>query len=667
MEYAILIGINAYRDRPLRGCVNDVLDMKTILDKQLQAIDVTIFTATINSSDVDQFGIVEDEKSWPTFLNVTRAIRQLKEKARAGDSVYIHYSGHGTCNAPDEDPNVDETNRYTGDLALALLDENDVGQVKLWPGSRLAGSINAMVSNGVTVTVVLDCCFSAAVYRHKDEPEVRYFPHNAKAGWKTGIEDDDEIKAIESEMRLVSMEPSWLVHPKGYSILAACGPHENAAEIKDRGEVYGKLSFFLCDLVKWYGLQRKQTRIYNHVRAKFWEHTGRYQQVPVLYGNKGQNFFGRPPQRAVLGHTKSETTETEVTVIPVVKSGHAGLQMLAGKAHGIDDEDEVVLYPSHVSDHSVSPIIVKVGKADAVTSILDLRNVESADIDSVSWVAEPKTRKSLYKFPVYLDPTLEHMDEWRASLSQVSIKEYDPNGGDPFHFHVRLRHDIDQDAGRYEILDASGQQFANMPPLDGHTEIKHVVAILKHLVKYQMVRELKNCDVLEQAVFQKDFDVFLTTRSGEKYQPGKLLHLREPTHKSYTFEIHVKNNSTRDLYVYFYALGPLWEVGHIHHATLEVVPPPSVIKEKHGMVFDPTFSRKLRTVAPEALRDAGIRECDDIVKVFVTSRPTSFDLLELPVVGLLRNDKSTTRSSQDAKKEPEQWAAFNFPIRTVFK
>ena len=54
----------------------------------------------------------ETPELWPTYGNVTSSLKEMSSRAKAGDFIYIHYSGHGT-RIP---------NSSTGDLALVLLE-----------------------------------------------------------------------------------------------------------------------------------------------------------------------------------------------------------------------------------------------------------------------------------------------------------------------------------------------------------------------------------------------------------------------------------------------------------------------------------------------------------------------------------------------------------------
>ena len=86
---ALLIGINRYRipGADLRGCVNDVKNMRQVL--------------------TDLYGFKVNDVTTLTDLAATTtamqaAIGKLVTGARAGDVLLLHYSGHG-ANVPDSD------------------------------------------------------------------------------------------------------------------------------------------------------------------------------------------------------------------------------------------------------------------------------------------------------------------------------------------------------------------------------------------------------------------------------------------------------------------------------------------------------------------------------------------------------------------------------------
>ena len=84
---ALLIGVNEYRiaGANLRGCVNDVLNIERTLLKYFE------FPATAIKKLVD---------SQATKKKIEAGITALFKGAKAGDILFLHYSGHGS-NTPD--------------------------------------------------------------------------------------------------------------------------------------------------------------------------------------------------------------------------------------------------------------------------------------------------------------------------------------------------------------------------------------------------------------------------------------------------------------------------------------------------------------------------------------------------------------------------------------
>ncbi len=154
-RHAILIGINSYMVKPLRGCVRDVLEMKEYLSTKRTLVDVQLFTAT--ATEGPNIGTPTEElKLWPTYENINRSLAQVTSRANPGDFVYIHYSGHGTRIRASQD----SSSTHTGDVALSLIERVDGSRIRYLRGVELAHSIKNMLAKGLVVTVVLDWCFS---------------------------------------------------------------------------------------------------------------------------------------------------------------------------------------------------------------------------------------------------------------------------------------------------------------------------------------------------------------------------------------------------------------------------------------------------------------------------------------------------------------------------
>lgn len=76
----------------LRGCANDVVRMQGLLTEYFNFSEENI---TIMRDDVKH----GDPTLIPTKANMTQQIRQFAEGAKSGDSLFFHFSGHGSQQA----------------------------------------------------------------------------------------------------------------------------------------------------------------------------------------------------------------------------------------------------------------------------------------------------------------------------------------------------------------------------------------------------------------------------------------------------------------------------------------------------------------------------------------------------------------------------------------
>ena len=629
--YAILIGINAYRKKPLRGSVQDVQNIKACLEGAVGLVDIRMFTAT-GDNELESTSSNEDPKLWPTDNNIRNAFEEVIQSAKAGDSVYVHYSGHGTR----ERPNERSYNKSTGDLALVVLSgEAQKPEKYLW-GRSLAYLLNAMVKKGLVVTLVLDCCFSASIYR--TNPCVRFLAYDPEMGSIAQSEPDwkfHDCPFESSTSRDVSMLPNWLINPEKYAILVACGPHEEAGEIEfPNGKILGTLSHFLVKVLKEDGgVGNSVNHIYERLRAEFRSEGVR--ESPVLYGNKGQSFLGQ----AILGNvTKS---------VIVNKKPDGSLELQVGLAQGVGVGDQFTLYPSGISRYVGQRDcgIARVIRARAFTSDVEEINTHSTP-DRGRWMARSLSQRSLRKYAVRLSAQLLQIDELQLALDKRSLDSHSDAERHSFSFELTLNSN-----GGYEIHDESGQANASMPVfLSSGARVDEIGNTLEHLARFKLVKDLINAT--SAAPFQNAFEVHITYQ-GKSFGPGCFIEVNDGK----TVEMVMINRGASDLFLSTYDLGPSWQVENIEKATFMVM----AAREDDGYIRREI--RKLRMRVPDNMRER-YGSCSDIVKVFVTSRPTSFDFLELPRLGEPARMDKIDRT--DGNNCPEgDWAGLSFHIRTV--
>lgn len=140
---AVLIGINyvGQEGDELSGCHNDVENMKTYLKSKhgFQERHMSI--------------LMDDGKHKnPTFENIMDAYSLIVRRSKPGDSVFLHFSGHGSRV---EDQNNDEDDGY--DETLLPVDYLEAGQIV---DDDLCNLLVKGMSKGVLATALFDCCHS---------------------------------------------------------------------------------------------------------------------------------------------------------------------------------------------------------------------------------------------------------------------------------------------------------------------------------------------------------------------------------------------------------------------------------------------------------------------------------------------------------------------------
>lgn len=139
---AVLIGINYVGQQgQLSGCHNDVKNIKRYLVEEQ------------NFLEKDMLILMDDGQCHPpTRKNITDAFDRVVQYSKAGDCVFIHYSGHG---GRVRDTSGDEADGY--DETLIPLDFKRAGQIL---DDEIYSRLVTKMAHGVNVTVLMDCCHS---------------------------------------------------------------------------------------------------------------------------------------------------------------------------------------------------------------------------------------------------------------------------------------------------------------------------------------------------------------------------------------------------------------------------------------------------------------------------------------------------------------------------
>jgi hypothetical protein len=153
---ALLVGINAYPTMPLNGCVNDVVNMRTLLQQRFNVADANV-------------RVLLDAQA--TKTGIEDGLRWLAEPDDDGAPVRLfHFSGHGTFV---DDQNSDEPDGC--DEALVPFDYTSVGGISDDSLRVLYDRFRA----DTHLLLVMDCCHSGSIQRAVSEDvRFRFLPNS---------------------------------------------------------------------------------------------------------------------------------------------------------------------------------------------------------------------------------------------------------------------------------------------------------------------------------------------------------------------------------------------------------------------------------------------------------------------------------------------------------
>jgi hypothetical protein len=272
---ALLVGLNAYPDpaNTLRGCINDVVQMSTLLQ------------GGFGFDDVRQIRLLTNRRA--TTAAIKERLRWLLEGTSAGDVLVFHYSGHG---AQVRDRNGDELEDGLDEMICPYdLDWDDP-----FTDDDLCDCLRGL-ARGVNLTVVLDCCHSGTGLREVADVRTRpvrekYLvpPPDIRHRANPVVEDLGPGKRYtmtkaRTELRLRRFGER--AAEAGATLLAACRSDQTSADAWIEGDFHGAFTYFLCVAAEQGRFHLTYGDLITHVRALL--KANRFDQVPQLEGPQG--------------------------------------------------------------------------------------------------------------------------------------------------------------------------------------------------------------------------------------------------------------------------------------------------------------------------------------------------------------------------------------------
>lgn len=279
IKRALLVGINAYPDSPLNGCLNDIALMYQILK---------------GFYGFTEFIILDDKKA--TKKAWIDALVTLGKKSKPGDSLAHWYSGHGTQVPVTKATAAFEPDRY---------DECPVPFDMDWYNPFRDDDLNTIIMQidpKVKLFFGMDCCFSGTIL--KNMPPVknnhpckkRYLPPPMSMILETeGIDLDEELNLKRSEKHEKLIKKPFIrdVATQGNAVLiSGCSDKQTSADAWINGRYHGALTFYLAQTLKEANWKISYEKLVDTINQKLDRDS--YEQDPQLECHKdlmGKNFL----------------------------------------------------------------------------------------------------------------------------------------------------------------------------------------------------------------------------------------------------------------------------------------------------------------------------------------------------------------------------------------
>ena len=598
--FALVVGINHYNSSvisDLGGCANDARAVYGFMTQRLGV-------STTNIRLLSSTGVEADEKL-PSRQNIINGWRWLIEQAESGDQLFFHFSGHGSQTIS-IDPN--EPDGYDETLVPCDSRTNDENGAPVYDilDKELAALIALAEDKGALVTVVLDCCHAGSGTR-------ALVPVRRTVADRRARPDDTLLPEISRTRQVIGRHPHKPVSAGHWSrkfgndhvLLAGCRDEEMSHEYRSptNGAWYGAMTFFL--LQKLQELRSDLTWREVHDAVQTHVHNVYTRQMPQLEG---------PGNRAVFGDL-APNAGSYLNVIDAKEAGETGNDMIVriggGAAVGLTPGSQVALYPAGSGALEGREL----GSGEVFESRVDssyalIKRVRHTEL---SLPARAKVTAYGYERLMYevtsADPFL--LAELTTAPSSPFLHAVGRNS--PFtRFHVAV-----QD-GAYVIQDGSGAQIVWDTPPRTQAGAAKTAAYLHHLAAFNNVRGLRNpapMALMEEALSIEaqtyTHASFTAPKDGEPLAQDAVL----PPGRKLWFT--VRNNSAENLYVTLFNLSSEFGIRRIYpeRAPYQLIAP--------GKEF---FVNNIEPVVV----DPDAESATEILKVFATRVPTSFDVLEMP-------------------------------------
>lgn len=267
-QYAIIVAINDYpgKDSDLCGCLNDAHLMASVLWDLLKW-PVSSTRMLFNAE--------------ATKANIISALGETIVKAKPGDEILFHYSGHGSqvpCKNGDEADRLDE-----------IICPYDYDQ--LWDNPLSDDVFRDLFKKkapGAFLTCIFDSCHSATMSRSIARRNRFIHPPaqlEAACNWELPI----------NRMGVKQVGYKAAADDMGHIAMSACKSNQTAADARFRGNANGAFTYYLCESIRGHGLDSRLHDVFMSAYINLKD--GGFDQRPQIEGRRDlqeRPFLGGP-------------------------------------------------------------------------------------------------------------------------------------------------------------------------------------------------------------------------------------------------------------------------------------------------------------------------------------------------------------------------------------
>ncbi|KAK0183539.1 caspase domain-containing protein [Armillaria mellea] len=229
--YAVLIGIDAYRSYPLRGCVSDALAVRKYLTDDLHVPKERIECLLSPGDDC----LVNS--SIPSRENIISSLLGLVQNPhiQPGDGIIIYFAGHGTSY---------QCTKYRDTIVNDNTPLPDISD-------REFNTILTHIyrAKGNRITVILDCCHTANLNRSMLDERVRAIPSLPRISFDKMLHDADQNTRRFPDYHSI-LDEDWLPNMDSHVILAPCREYQLTMERREGSGFHGAFTQSLLHTLK---------------------------------------------------------------------------------------------------------------------------------------------------------------------------------------------------------------------------------------------------------------------------------------------------------------------------------------------------------------------------------------------------------------------------------